>query len=101
MQVFVDVTPEVDQRIAAGAKGGTFHGHLWDNAGGLMADSVHRPQDLRASGSTAPITASGGGLLKGIGKDIRMLQVQGISELQCSYLGMHEGLHALADIAAS
>lgn len=70
--MFVDVTSEVDQRIAAGAKGGTFHGHLWDNADGLMADSVHRPQDLRASGSIVPITASERAPLKGTGIDIEI-----------------------------
>ena len=63
--MFVDVTPEVERRIAAGVHDVAWHGHLWDNAEGLAADSVHRPQDLRASGLAPPLPAPAGGLAAG------------------------------------
>ena len=45
----MDVTKEVDRRLAAGAHDARWHGHLWENGGTLTADTAHRPQDLRVA----------------------------------------------------
>ena len=46
-QVFVDVTQEVDRRVAHGCAAARFHGHVWRNDAALTSDTHHRPQDLR------------------------------------------------------
>ena len=43
----MDVTQEVDRRIAHGCAAAGFHGHVWRNASALTSDTHHRPQDLR------------------------------------------------------
>lgn len=71
-EVFVDVTAEVDARLrAAGIMGGGdgygggvigapaaallhFHGHVHRGAAAVVADSRHRPQDLRAPPGMRP-----------------------------------------------
>lgn len=57
-QVFVDVTPEVQRRIAAGDRGGRWCGHVWDNADSLTSDTAGRPQDLRVSKLPVPASTS-------------------------------------------
>ena len=54
----MDVTEEVDRRIAHGCAAVPFHGHVWRNDGTtLTSDTAHRPQDLRVNRSAG----SGGG----------------------------------------
>ena len=50
--MFVDVTQEVDRRVAHNCGPAPFHGHVWRNDGTtLKSDTAHRPQDLRVDRS--------------------------------------------------
>ncbi len=64
-QVFVDVTQEVDRRVAHGCAARQFHGHVWRNAGALTSDTHHRPQDLRVERRSGSAADNASGTLDG------------------------------------
>lgn len=48
-EVYVDVTEEVDRRIAHGVMDARWHGHLHSSMTRLTSDTKYRPQDLRVT----------------------------------------------------